>query len=32
MKTEPKTKFTKEIVPKALSLLLALTDSLPVLI
>ena len=32
MKTEPKTKFTKDIISKALSLLLALTDSLPVLI
>ena len=32
MKTEPKTKFAKDIVPKAISLLLALTDSLPVLI
>ena len=32
MKTEPKTKFAKDIVPKALSLFPALTDSLPVLI
>ena len=32
MKTEPKTKFTKDIISKALSLLLTLTDSLPVLI
>ena len=32
MKTEPITKFTKYIVPKVLSLLQALTDSLPVLI
>ena len=32
MKTEPKTKFAKDIVPKAISLLLALIDSLPVLI
>ena len=32
MKTESITKFTKDIVPKALSLFPALTDSLPVLI
>ena len=32
MKTEPKTKFAKDIVPKAISLLLALIDSLPVFI